>query len=87
MSKYTFTDEEKTALAAQRAKALADFSPDGGLPEHLHHIERRGMGGRRGSLVGLETIGVSARLHARIHNEGDSVLNSLVAQPSFQSLF
>ena len=33
-------------LVQQRAAAVADFSPDGGLPEHLHHIDRRGMGGR-----------------------------------------
>jgi hypothetical protein len=87
MSKYSYSQEEKATLAAQRARAMADFSPDGKMPEHMHHVKRRGMGGRRASLVDLETIGVSAQLHARIHNEGDAVLGALPVRPTFQSLF
>ena len=72
----------------QRAAALADFSPDGGLPEHLHHIDRRGMGGRSdASLAGLRTMGVSAHLHSRIHTEGDRVLADLPQRPALEDLW
>ena len=75
-------------LVQQRAAAVADFSPDGGLPEHLHHIDRRGMGGRsQGSLVGLRTMGVSAQLHVRIHTEGDHVLDDLPQRPTLEMLW
>jgi hypothetical protein len=76
------------ALVQQRAAALADFSPDGGLPEHLHHIDRRGMGGRSDeSLMTLRTMGVSAELHARIHAEGDHVLADLPQRLAFDELW
>jgi hypothetical protein len=87
MAKHILTIEEQAVIAQQRAAAYADFSPDGGLPEHWHHIDRQGMGGRRGSLIDLRTMGVSARLHHRIHTEGDSVLDDLPARPAFSDLF
>ncbi len=74
-------------IARQRAQAYADFSPDGGLPEHWHHIDRRGMGGRRASLAPLRTMGVSAVLHQRIHTEGDHVLDALPVRPSLAELW
>jgi hypothetical protein len=75
-------------LVQKRAAALADFSPDGGLPEHLHHIDRRGMGGRsQDSLTRLRTMGVSAQLHARIHTEGDHVLDDLPQRPALEDLW
>lgn len=66
----------------RRIDALSKFSPDGGLPEHEHHIERKGMGGRPTSLAELPTMGVSAKLHARIHTEGDGVLEEYDSLPS-----
>jgi hypothetical protein len=87
MAKHILTTEEQAAIAQQRAAAYADYSPDGGLPEHWHHIDRKGMGGRRESLTSLRTMGVSARLHYRIHAEGDSVLDDLPARPAFSDLF
>ena len=66
----------------RRINALSGFSLDGGLPEHEHHVERRGMGGRPTSLAELPTIGVSAKLHARIHTEGDSILEEYDLLPS-----
>ena len=75
-------------LVQQRATALADFSPDGRLPEHLHHIDRRGMGGRSDeSLAALRTMGVSAELHARVHAEGDHVLDELPQRPALEDLW
>ena len=74
-------------IAQQRAAAYADYSPDGGLPEHWHHIDRRGMGGRPTSLASLRSMGVSAALHQRIHTEGDQVLDELPARPSFDELW
>ena len=74
-------------LARQRAAAYADYSPDGGLPEHWHHIDRRGMGGRPISLATLRTMGVSAALHRRIHSEGDRVLAQLPRRASFDELW
>ena len=74
-------------LATQRAAAYADYSPDGGMPEHWHHIDRRGMGGRRASLATLRTMGVSAALHHRIHTEGDGVLDELSKRPAFAELW
>lgn len=87
MAKHNLTTEESAIIAAQRAAAYADYSPDGGLPEHWHHIDRRGMGGRGESLTSLRTMGVSAQLHHRIHAEGDSVLDDLPARPAFSDLF
>lgn len=75
------------ALARQRAQAYADFSPDGGLPEHWHHVDRRGMGGRPTSLASLRTMGVSAALHQRIHTEGNHVLDELPQRPAFEDLW
>lgn len=66
----------------RRIDALSKFSPDGGLPEHEHHTVRKGMGGRPTSLGELPTMGVSAKLHARIHTEGDSVLEEYDSLPS-----
>jgi hypothetical protein len=86
MAKHIPTIEENAIIAQQRAAAYADFSPDGGLPENWHHIDRRGMGGRGESLTSLRTMGVSARLHHRIHAEGDSVLDDLPARPAFSDL-
>lgn len=77
---------ETELIAAQRAEAYADYSPDGGLPEHWHHIDRRGMGGTR-KLSNLRTMGVSATLHHRIHNEGDSVLEQYSARPTLADLW
>lgn len=63
----------------RRAMALADYSPDGLMPEHEHHVVRRGMGGRSAASEKLlPTIGVSARLHHRIHNRGESALEECV---------
>jgi hypothetical protein len=87
MAKHNLTTEESAIIAQQRAAAYADFSPDGGLPENWHHIDRRGMGGRGESLTSLRTMGVSAQLHHRIHAEGDSVLDDLPARPAFSDLF
>lgn len=72
--------------ARQRALAFADFSPDGLLPEHLHHVDRIGMGGRKDA-SDLRTIGVSAQLHYRIHQEGDGVLGGLPERPALESIF
>lgn len=75
-------------IVQSRAIALADFSPDGKLPEHLHHIDRRGMGGRSDeSLARLRTMGVSAELHARIHAQGDHVLDDLSQRPTLNDLW
>mgnify|MGYP000853980913 CR=1 FL=1 len=78
--------EIASVIAEQRATAYADYSPDGGMPEHWHHIDRRGMGGTR-DLTSLRTMGVSASLHNRIHGEGDHVLEELHARPSFTNLW
>ena len=77
---------ERNVVALQRAAAWADYSPDGGLPEHWHHVDRRGMGGRA-NLAPLRSMGVSAALHQRIHTEGDHVLEELPWRPSFQELW
>lgn len=75
-------------IIQQHAAALADFSPDGGLPEHLHHIDRRGMGGRSDDgLARLRTMGVSAELHGRIHAQGDHVLDELPQRPALEDLW
>ena len=87
MTKHILTPEENAIIAQQRAVAYADYSPDGELPEHWHHIDRKGMGGRGESLTSLRTMGVSARLHHRVHAEGDSVLDDLPARPAFFDLF
>ena len=85
---YAYNCNICSTMVQQRATALADFSPDGGLPEHLHHIDRRGMGGRSDeSLVGLRTMGVSAQLHVRIHTEGDHVLDDLPQRPALEDLW
>ena len=80
------SQEITETVAKQRAEAYADYSPDGGLPEHWHHIDRKGMGGRPTSLGILRTMGVSAALHQRIHNEGDHVLDTLPTRPPFADL-
>lgn len=81
-------DNVARTLARQRRQAYAHPSPDGGMPEHWHHVSRRGMGGRSGeSLITLDTIGVSALLHHRIHAEGDRVLDEMPERPSFEELF
>ena len=85
---YAYNCNICSTVVQQRAAALADFSPDGGLPEHLHHIDRRGMGGRSDeSLMALRTMGVSAELHARIHTEGDHVLDDLPQRPTLEDLW
>lgn len=78
--------DSENAIAMQIAESLADYSPDGGLPEHWHHIDRRGMGGRA-RLEDLRTMGVSASLHQRIHTEGNSVLESMPVRPSFADMW
>jgi hypothetical protein len=51
-------------------------------------IDRRGMGGRSDeSLMALRTMGVSAELHARIHTEGDHVLDELPQRPALEDLW
>jgi len=85
---YAYNCNICSTMVQQRAAALADFSPDGGLPEHVHHIDRRGMGGRsQNSLAGLRTMGVSAQLHARIHTEGDHVLDELPQRHTLEDLW
>lgn len=79
--------DEKREIARQRRRAYADFSPDGGMPQHWHHVQRRGMGGRPESLASLETMGVSAELHNRIHAEGDHVLDEVEERPAFAGLW
>ena len=83
----TISREDADLIARRRVDALSDYSPDGGLPEHKHHIVRRGLGGRPLSLATLPTMGVSAALHQRIHNEGDSVLDDLPERPTLASLW
>lgn len=85
---YAYNCNICSTMVQQRSAALADFSPDGGLPEHLHHIDRRGMGGRsQDSLTRLRTMGVSAQLHARTHAEGDHVLDDLPQRPTLEDLW
>jgi hypothetical protein len=79
--------DDKLTILLRRSDALARYSPDGGMPEHEHHIERKGMGGRPTSLATLPTIGVSARLHQLIHSQGDDALNSLPPRRSLADLW
>ncbi len=79
--------DDKHIILLRRSDALAHYSPDGGMPEHEHHIERKGMGGRPTSLSSLPTIGVSARLHQLIHSQGDSALDSLPPRRSLADLW
>lgn len=77
----------KLIEAEQRAEAYADFSPDGGMPEDWHHVDRRGMGGRPTSMGTLRTMGVSAVLHNLIHTQGDHVLEQFSARPTLSQLW
>ena len=46
------------------------------------------MGGRSDeSLMALRTMGVSAQLHARIHTEGDHVLDDLPRRHTLEDLW
>lgn len=67
-----------TSRALQKALAISDFSPDGGLPEDIDHIQPVGMGRKRYSEFDTSDLrGLSHRLHMRRHAEGKRAFDNL----------
>lgn len=68
----------ETSRTLQKALAISDFSPDGGLPEDIDHIQPVGMGRRRYSKFDTSDLrGLSHKLHMKRHTEGERAFTDL----------
>lgn len=67
-----------TSRTLQKALAISDFSPDGGLPEDIDHIQPVGMGRKRYSEFDTSDLrGLSHKLHMQRHAEGERAFSDL----------
>ena len=72
----------------QRADAISGFSPDGGLPEDIDHVQAVGMGRKRyGEFDDSDLRGLSHKLHMARHNEGERAFDNLPQRPRLEDIY
>ena len=72
----------------QRADAISGFSPDGGLPEDIDHVQAVGMGRKRYSEHDDSDLrGLSRKLHIARHSEGERAFGNLPQRPKLEDVY
>ena len=75
---FLWYDFSMTSKNLKIALVIGDFSPDGGVPEDIDHIQPVGMGRKRWSQFDDSDLrGLSHKLHVRRHTEGEKAFENL----------